>query len=71
MRRFPQGADLLFLPSWCEDGCLHTQRNKVLQMVGFGIVEAGLPLADGASGDPQEVGQARLRQAHAAYAGSA
>src|SRR6266849_1936914 len=63
--RFPQGADLRFLPLWCKNVLLHTQRKKVLQMGGFGIVAAGLPLADGAAGDPQQVGQAGLRQANA------
>ncbi len=65
MRRFPQGADLLFLPLGREDVLLHTQLNQVLQMGSFGIVEAGLPLTDGAAGDPQQGGQARLRQANA------
>ena len=65
MRRFPQCADLLFLPLWLKDVLLHTQHNNVLQMGGFGIVAAGLPLADRAAGDPQQGGQAGLRQANA------
>jgi hypothetical protein len=36
MRRFPQGADLLFLPLGCKDVLLHAQRNHVLQMGSFG-----------------------------------
>ena len=65
MRRFPQGADLLFLPLCCEDVLLHTQPKKVLEVFSFGIGAAGLPLVDGMAGDPQEGGQARLRQANA------
>src|SRR5438132_1385851 len=65
MRRFPQGADLLFLPPRCEDVLLHTQRDKVLQMFSFGIVEASLPLPHRTAGDPKPRGQARLRQANA------
>ena len=65
MRRFPQGADLLFHPLGRKDVLLHTQLNQVLQMGSFGIVEASLPLTDGAAGDPQQGGQARLRQANA------
>ena len=65
MRRFLQGADLLFLPLCCEDVLLHTQPKKVLQMFSFGIVAAGLPLAYRTAGDPQQVGQAGLRQANA------
>ena len=62
---FPQGADLLFLPPWCKDVLLHTQPNQVLEVFRFGIVVADLPLADGTAGDPQQVGQACLGQAHA------
>src|SRR5438270_6499962 len=65
MRRFPKRPDLLFLSPRCEDVLLHTQGNELLQMGGFGIVAAGLPLADGAAGDSQQVGQARLRHANA------
>ncbi len=65
MGRFPEGADLLFLPLWRKDALLHTQLKKVLQMGGFGIVEASLPLADGAVRDSQQVGQVCLRQANA------
>ena len=65
MRRFPQGADLLFLSPRCEDVLLHTQGNELLEAFRFGIVAAGLPLVDGVAGDPQEGGQARLRQANA------
>ena len=50
MRRFPQGADLLFLPLRCEDVLLHTQLKNVLQMGGFEIVEASLPLPHRAAG---------------------
>ena len=32
MRRFPQGADLLFLPLWLKDVLLHTQLKKVLEI---------------------------------------
>src|SRR2546426_7333517 len=65
MSRFPQGADLFFLPLGLKDVLLHTQGNELLEAFRFGIVAAGLPLADGAAGDPQQVGQARLRQANA------
>jgi hypothetical protein len=37
----------------------------VFEMLGFGIVAAGLPLANGTAGYPQQGGQARLRQANA------
>ncbi|HXZ04070.1 MAG TPA: hypothetical protein VEH81_04510, partial [Ktedonobacteraceae bacterium] len=43
----------------------HTKPNQVLEMFSFGIVAADLPLADGAAGDPQQVGQAGLGQANA------
>ena len=65
MRCFPQGADLLFLPLGRKDVLLHTQLKNVLEVFNFGIVAAGLPLVDGVAGDPQEGGQARLRQANA------
>ncbi len=65
MSRFPKRPDLLFLPPRCEDVLLHTQPKKVLEVFGFGVVAGGLPLADGAAGDPQQGGQARLRQANA------
>jgi hypothetical protein len=65
MGRFPQGADLLFLPLWRKDVLLHTQLKKVLQAFSLGIVAASLPLPHGAAGDPQQGGQARLRQANA------
>ncbi len=65
MRRFPQGADLRFLPLGRKDVLLHTQLKKVFEMVGFGIAEASLPLADRTAGDPQQGGQAGLRQANA------
>jgi len=65
MRRFPQRPDLLFLLLRRKDLLLHTECKKVLQMFGFGIVEASLPLAYGAAGDPQAGGQAGLHQAHA------
>jgi hypothetical protein len=65
MCRFPQSADLLFLPLLLKDGGSHTQHKKVFEMLGFGIVEASLPLPDCASGDPQQVGQTGLRQANA------
>jgi hypothetical protein len=63
--RFPQGADLRFLPPGRKDVLLHTQLKNVLEVLSFGIVEASLPLADGTAGDPQEGGQAGLRQAKA------
>ena len=65
MGHFPQGADLLFLPPWRKDVLLHTHRNKVLEMLLFGIVAASLPLGDRASRDSKQIGQAGLRQADA------
>ncbi len=65
MRRFPQGTDLLFLPRWRKDALLHTQDNELLEVFSFGVGAAGLPLADGAAGDPQQASQAGLRQADA------
>ena len=54
MRRFPQRPDLLCLPPWRKDLLLDTQLKHVLQMFCFGVVAAGLPLTDGAAGDPQQ-----------------
>ncbi len=65
MSRFPQGADLRFLPLGRKDGGSHTQLKKVFEMLGFGIVEASLPLADGTAGNPKPLGQAGLGQANA------
>jgi hypothetical protein len=65
MSHFPQGVDLLFLPLWRKDGGSHTQRKNVLEMFSFGIGEASLPLADGAVGDANPLGQAGLLQANA------
>ena len=64
MRRLTEGTDLLFLASGRKGLLLHGQGNDVLEMVSFGITAAGLPLPHRASGDPQQVGQARLRQAN-------
>jgi hypothetical protein len=44
---------------------LYAPRNKVLEVFGFGIVAASLPFSRRAAGDPQQVGQACLRQANA------
>src|SRR5256714_4466943 len=65
MGHFPQGADLLFLPPWRKDVLLHTHRNKVLEMLLFGIVAATLPLGDGASRASKQISQAGLRQGDA------
>jgi hypothetical protein len=64
MSHFPQLPDLLFLPLSLKDVLLYAQRKKVLEVFGFGIVASSFPLADGAAGDPQQGGQARLRQAY-------
>src|SRR5207248_2708481 len=64
VRRLPEGTDLLFLASGRKGLLLYGQGNDVLEMVSFGITAAGLPLPHRASGDPQQVGQARLRQAN-------
>jgi hypothetical protein len=65
MSRFLQGVDLLFLPLWRKDELLlHTAQEHVADG-GFGIVEASLPLADGAARDPRPLGQASLRQTNA------
>ena len=65
MSRFPQRPDLLFLALSLKDVLLYAQPKKVLEVFGFGIVEASLPLADGAVRDSQQVGQVCLRQANA------
>ena len=65
MSHFPQRPDLLFLPLSLKDVLLHTQGNELLEMFSFGVVEASLPFSHRAAGDPQQVGQARLRQANA------
>jgi len=65
MRLFPQGVDLLFLALGRKDVLLYTQHKKVFEMLGFGLVEASLPLTDGVAGDPHQVSQADLRQANA------
>ena len=51
MSRFPQRPGFLFLPLRRKDVLLHTQPKKVLEVFGFGVVAAGLPLANGAAGD--------------------
>ncbi len=65
MRRVPEGTDLLFLAPGRKDLLLYGQGNDVLQMLSGGITAAGLPLSHRTSGDPKQVGQARLRQANA------
>ena len=44
-------GDLFFLPPRRKDALLHTQLQKVLQVVGCGIIAPGLPLHHRASGD--------------------
>jgi hypothetical protein len=53
------------MPPGHKDGGLHTQPKKVLQMFGFGIVEASFPLANGTAGDLKQGGQSCWRQAKA------
>src|SRR5260370_32641434 len=59
----PEGTDLLGLTPSGKGLLLHTQRDELLEMLGFGITEASLPLRHRPPRDSQQLGQARLGQA--------
>ncbi len=61
-RRFPEGANLLFLTPGRQGLLLDGQGKELFEVLGLGITAAGLPLAHRAAGDAQVLGQARLRQ---------
>ena len=61
-RRLPERADLLFLAPGGKGVLLHAQRDERFEAFGFGVAEAPLPLRHGAPGDPEGLGQPRLRQ---------
>src|SRR5437588_10911129 len=61
--RTPQGADLLGLTLSGKSRGSHSQRDELLEMLGFGITAAGLPRQDRFARDAKPLGQVRLRQA--------
>ena len=54
-RRFPEGADLLFLAPGCKGPLPEGEGQHRFEMRGLGIAAASFPLAYRFSGDPQQL----------------